>query len=70
MEFTGIMKPAWRTYSGTYTIEDRVVRISASIGVALFPVDGDSAQELLRRADEAMYRVKSAGKRGYGDASG
>jgi diguanylate cyclase (GGDEF)-like protein/PAS domain S-box-containing protein len=38
--------------------------LGASIGVALFPDDGDDADALLRAADDAMYRVKSAGKLG------
>jgi diguanylate cyclase (GGDEF)-like protein/PAS domain S-box-containing protein len=36
----------------------RQLRIGASIGVALFPDDGDSERELLAHADAAMYRVK------------
>jgi len=32
--------------------------VSASIGLASFPVDGESAAELLRRADAAMYAAK------------
>jgi diguanylate cyclase (GGDEF)-like protein len=35
-------------------------RISASIGSAAFPQSGESAQDLIKRADEAMYRVKAA----------
>lgn len=38
-----------------------VVRVSASIGVALCPEDGHSVEDLLRRADEAMYGAKAAG---------
>ncbi|HEX4884984.1 MAG TPA: EAL domain-containing protein [Casimicrobiaceae bacterium] len=37
-------------------------RVGASIGVALFPADGDDAQALLKRADVAMYRAKEAGR--------
>jgi diguanylate cyclase (GGDEF)-like protein len=37
------------------------VRIHASIGVALYPHDGATMAELLRRADEAMYSAKSRG---------
>lgn len=37
-------------------------RISASIGVALCPADARSADELLKRADKAMYQAKNGGK--------
>jgi diguanylate cyclase (GGDEF)-like protein/PAS domain S-box-containing protein len=33
-------------------------RVSASVGVSLFPADADSPRELLQRADAAMYRAK------------
>lgn len=35
--------------------------ITTSIGVALFPADGDDAETLIRHADGAMYRVKEGG---------
>ena len=34
------------------------VQVSASIGVALFPADGDSARALIQQADQAMYEEK------------
>lgn len=37
------------------------LRVSASIGLALYPDDGDEPETLLRRADKAMYRAKSGG---------
>jgi len=39
--------------------------VSASIGIALYPHDGTTAQTLLRNADHAMYQVKNLGKNGY-----
>jgi diguanylate cyclase (GGDEF)-like protein len=36
--------------------------ISASIGIATFPRDAGSAEELLKRADAAMYQAKAAGR--------
>lgn len=37
-------------------------RVSASIGISLYPDDGRNGTELLKNADLAMYRVKSQGK--------
>ncbi len=45
-----------------FVIGDQQVVISASIGVALYPGDGDTPERLLRAADQAMYRAKSLGK--------
>jgi diguanylate cyclase (GGDEF)-like protein/PAS domain S-box-containing protein len=39
--------------------------VSASIGVALFPGDGESPEEIMNCADQAMYGVKRAGKGGF-----
>ena len=36
--------------------------LSASIGVVMFPEDGDSVETLLKNADAAMYRAKDAGR--------
>lgn len=44
------------------TLNRHAVRLSASIGVAMFPQDGDSPDLLLRLADMAMYQAKAAGK--------
>lgn len=37
-------------------------RIGASVGGAVYPVHGTTAEELLKRSDEAMYTVKKKGK--------
>jgi diguanylate cyclase (GGDEF)-like protein/PAS domain S-box-containing protein len=39
--------------------------ISASIGISLFPSDALSAEQLLRNADSALFKAKSAGREGY-----
>ena len=36
--------------------------VTASIGVALFPEDGASGLEMIRRADERLYEAKRSGK--------
>jgi len=45
--------------------------LTASIGICLFPYEGCTAEDIIRRADHAMYEVKRRGKRGwavYGEA--
>lgn len=46
-------------------IDDHEVCIGGSIGVGLYPQDGNSAQALMQAADEAMYAAKGAGGGGY-----
>jgi diguanylate cyclase (GGDEF)-like protein len=43
------------------TLEGRQLALSASIGIAMYPADGQNASQLRRNADQAMYRAKSSG---------
>lgn len=43
-------------------IDGHEVQVHASMGVSLFPRDGDDIQALVQQADRAMYRAKSAGR--------
>lgn len=51
------------------TISAGVARIGASIGIACFPEDSDNVEELLSRADKAMYSSKHQGRNNYTLAS-
>jgi diguanylate cyclase (GGDEF)-like protein len=52
------------TSSRFLTSDGMSVRLTASIGVATLPDVAGTAEELLRAADKAMYRVKASGKDG------
>jgi diguanylate cyclase (GGDEF)-like protein len=41
------------------------VTITASVGIAAYPQDGEKIEELLRCADTAMYQAKQQGKNTY-----
>jgi diguanylate cyclase (GGDEF)-like protein len=41
---------------------DKVIPVTASLGGATFPADGDARETLLARADAALYRAKAAGR--------
>lgn len=45
-----------------FVVDEHIFHIRLSLGVAIFPEDGESAEELLRNADTAMYRAKEGGK--------
>ncbi len=44
--------------------------LSTSIGVSVYPRDGDKPEVLIKRADEAMYQAKQHGRNNYQMASG
>lgn len=46
-------------------LEGREISVTCSIGIAVYPVDAHSVDELLRNADSAMYYAKSQGRRNY-----
>ena len=51
--------------SQPYDIEGHRIEIGASVGIAMAPSDGIDAETLLKNADLALYRAKSAGRGGY-----
>ncbi len=48
-----------------FVVSGQKFYVSASIGIAIAPRDGDNMDTLLKNADIAMYKVKSRGKNGY-----
>lgn len=46
-------------------INKNIVHVTASIGISLYPNHGTTPDEILNKADQAMYRTKHKGKNGY-----
>ena len=46
-------------------VQKKAIRISASIGVSIYPIDNEHPDTLMRHADQAMYVAKESGKNRY-----
>jgi len=51
--------------SAPHRIGDRSLRVSSSLGIARYPIDGTTAETILTYADAAMYQAKRSGKNAY-----
>jgi len=51
--------------SAPFRIKGFELKTGVSIGISIYPMDGDDAETLLNKADTAMYRIKAAGKGGF-----
>ncbi|MDX2370256.1 MAG: diguanylate cyclase [Colwellia sp.] len=49
----------------SYSHEDQVINVGSSIGIAMFPEDGHTAETLMIHSDRAMYRAKASNKGGF-----
>jgi diguanylate cyclase (GGDEF)-like protein/PAS domain S-box-containing protein len=50
-------------------MEGQKISVSASIGISFYPDHGEDIKELIKLADEAMYRVKNSSKNGFAFAN-
>ena len=54
-----------QTLAQPVTFAGHEVRVTPSVGIAVYPQDGDRPEILLKNADTAMYSAKRAGKNHY-----
>lgn len=53
------------TFVTPFEVDGRSFSVSASVGISLYPNDGDNPETLLRNADAAMYRAKAEGRSAF-----
>ena len=61
----GFAQQVLEVMKGAFIIETHQLFISASVGISLYPNDALNAEQLLRNADSALFKAKSAGREGY-----
>ncbi|MDJ0790400.1 MAG: EAL domain-containing protein [Acidimicrobiia bacterium] len=54
-----------RAIGTPFLVGDRELAVTTSIGIAVYPVDGNTAEDLVKGADTAMYQAKAAGRNTY-----
>jgi diguanylate cyclase (GGDEF)-like protein/PAS domain S-box-containing protein len=58
-------RKALRALTAPHTIDGKSLDLNVSIGVSTYPSDGQDAESLLNRADNAMYEAKQRGRNNY-----
>jgi diguanylate cyclase (GGDEF)-like protein/PAS domain S-box-containing protein len=51
--------------SQSFSFNGKVLSVGSSIGISLFPDNGEDVETLIKEADNAMYKVKKSGKNNY-----
>ena len=64
-EVTEIAERIVSQLSEPMMIDGREITVSASLGIAMYPEDGDNVDELLKNADTAMYHAKEGGRNAF-----
>jgi len=70
-DFSGVDSPARVTQgllseiTRPYTLGEQEVFITASVGIAIYPADGQALETIIKNADTAMYHAKREGRNNY-----
>lgn len=65
IEAESIARAITQRFGSPLPLDDRDITVTASIGISVYPGDGEDLEDLLRNADAAMYRAKESGRFGY-----
>ena len=64
-EVEKVAKRIFKSLSEPFVVSMQELYVSASIGIAVYPEDGETAGELLKNADIAMYHAKKLGRNNF-----
>jgi diguanylate cyclase (GGDEF)-like protein/PAS domain S-box-containing protein len=62
---TSLAEKILEAFRAPFVFNSHELHITTSIGIAIFPDDGDNAEILMKNADIAMYRAKNKGRDGF-----
>jgi len=65
MQAAGLAQHVLNAMKEPFVLDTHSLFISASVGISLYPSDAQSAEQLLRNADSALFKAKSDGREGY-----
>ena len=60
-----VARKVLRTVAQPMDVDEQRLYVTTSIGISIFPEDGEDAETLLKNADSAMYRAKAEGRNTY-----
>ena len=64
-DITSLARKILNQFRDPFVIEEHKLYISCSIGVSIYPDDGNSGEDLLKYADNAMYKAKEEGRNNF-----
>lgn len=64
-EIANIASKIIKSLAERYEIEGRNFHMTASLGIAIYPIDGNTVEEIIKNADNAMYAAKRNGKNNW-----
>jgi len=65
VDLAKVAKKVLDTLKAPFKLEGLEIFITASMGISLYPSDGENTETLVKNADTAMYRAKEKGRDGY-----
>ncbi len=62
---SSVAKKILDTLDDPFILNEKEYYVTVSIGICLYPEDGEDVETLMRNADAALYRAKAAGRKGF-----